>query len=96
MVILEGVFKTNPSDQAELFNTYFYQQFSEPSNYEIPVKTGPSSEFNIDFSNSTVLNILKKLNPNKGTPQGASCWFYKSHISKKPTDVTANDGFSLI
>ena len=23
MVILEGVFKTNPSDQAELFNAYF-------------------------------------------------------------------------
>ncbi len=65
MVILDGVFKTNPSDQAKLFNTYFYQQFSEPSNYDTPVDTGHSRELIIDFSNSRVLSILNKLNPNK-------------------------------
>ena len=32
-----GRFRNNAKDQSELFNAFFYDQFSSPSNYDIPV-----------------------------------------------------------
>ena len=65
MVHLNDVFKTDHTDQAHLFNNYFQQQFSEPSNYDIPVNIGVRDDWHIDFNHFRVKNILKHLNPNK-------------------------------
>ena len=66
MVHNGGVFKTKPYDQAQLFNSFFYQQFSEQSRYDIPVETDPDdSRFAIDFDCNRVFSILSKLNANK-------------------------------
>ncbi len=65
MVHLNDVFKTDHTDQAYLFNNYFQQQFSEPSDYDIPVNYGVHDNWHIDFNQFHVKNILKHLNPNK-------------------------------
>ena len=65
LVHLDDSYKSSPSDQAELFNTFFYRQFSEASNYDIKVNYSNSENFEIDFSESCVRNILKSINANK-------------------------------
>ena len=64
-VHLENSFKSNPADQADLFNTFFYKQFSEASSYSISVDDTNSRDFCIDFNASRVFSILKNINPNK-------------------------------
>ena len=63
MVCLGDVFKTDPIDQAQIFNDFFQQQFSEPSRYDILVEYGPPDEWHINFDPTPVLVILKNLNP---------------------------------
>ncbi|MCP4460940.1 MAG: reverse transcriptase family protein [Cytophagales bacterium] len=66
MIHNEGVFKTKPTEQAQLFNSFFYQQFSERSNYDIPVEADPTdNQFTIDFDCNRVFSVLSKLNANK-------------------------------
>ena len=65
MVQLNDVFKTEASDQAELFNCYFQQQFSEPSTYEIPIDTSDSNDCPIDFGPGRIMTILQNLKPSK-------------------------------
>ncbi len=66
LVYHEGIFKTKPSDQAQLFNSYFYQQFSELSTYDIPIEPDPDyDQFGIDFDRNRAYGILSKLNANK-------------------------------
>ena len=61
-----GRFRNNPQDQSELFNTYFADQFSAPSSYNIEVDFSQESD-NIGFeiSHSAVRKLLKKIDPNK-------------------------------
>ena len=53
--------------QAEIFNTFFFDQFSEKSNYNIPLDdskmTDPS--FHIDFDHIEISTLLRNINPNK-------------------------------
>ena len=65
MVHLNDVFKTDPIEQAQLFNSYFQEQFSEPSAYSIPIEFGQHDEWHIDFGPVRVLGVLKNLNPSK-------------------------------
>ena len=65
LVFLDDTFKSNPDDQAELFNTYFYKLFSESSNYDINADCTNNEEFKIYFSRSRVKNLLCNLNANK-------------------------------
>ena len=65
LVFLDDTFKSNPDDQAELFNTSFYKQFSESSNYDINADCTNNEEFKIDFSRSRVKNLLCNSNANK-------------------------------
>ena len=65
LVHLDDVHKTSPLDQANLFNSFFYQQFSTPSNYDIPIDiTGDQFDSSM-FSSSIIFNILRKTNPSK-------------------------------
>ena len=65
MVQFNDVFKTEASDQAELFNCYFQQQFSEPSSYDISIDSSDLDDWHIDFSPGRLVTILKNLKPNK-------------------------------
>ena len=58
LVFLDDTFKSNPNDQAELFNIYFYKQFSEASNYDVNADYTNKKEFKIDFSKARVKNLL--------------------------------------
>ena len=74
LVFLDDTFKSNPDDQAELFNTYFYKQFSESSNYDINADCTNNEEFKIDFSRSRVKNLLCNLNANKAMGPDKHKW----------------------
>ncbi len=66
MIHNEGIFKTKPIEQSVMFNSFFYQQFSEQSNYDTPVEIDPNdNQFNIDFDCQRVFSILSKLNASK-------------------------------
>ena len=65
LVHLDGVFKSNPLDQANLFNTFFYKQFSEASTYAINIDNNNSDQYRINFNESRVLNLLNNINPKK-------------------------------
>ena len=60
-----GRFKNNINDQTELFNNYFYDQFSDPSNYNIPINFQDDSGSHIEILPSEIRKLLKNLNPNK-------------------------------
>jgi hypothetical protein len=66
VVHLDDVYRTDHPEQAELFNNYFYRQFSERSNYNIQIqhnRHGRSDD--IDFNADRVRTILSGLNVNK-------------------------------
>ena len=58
-------FKSNPVDQAHLFNFHFYNQFSESSMYDIDIDNSNSRLFEIYFNSSRVFSILKSIIPSK-------------------------------
>ena len=62
---LDGRFRNNAADKAELFNSYFYDQFSSPSHYNINIDWSNDSSFDIDFSQIKVCQILLIVNTNK-------------------------------
>ena len=61
----KGQLRYKPRDQAELFNTFFYEQFSEPSNYNIDLDIDYSNDCDIDFNHRRVRKLLSKVNSNK-------------------------------
>ena len=63
----KGRFRNNPKDQAELFNEFFEEQFSESSNYDIDIDFSNDTVNDIDFSPSIVKKLLKNINVNKST-----------------------------
>ena len=62
---LDGRFRNDPTEKAELFNSYFYDQFSGPSDYNIAIDWSNDSNFDIDFSQHKVCQILLNINANK-------------------------------
>ena len=66
LVHLGTVFRSDPLEQAALFNTNFHSQFSDESLYDIAVEHSRSqSTPEIDLSCTRIKNILSKLNVNK-------------------------------
>ncbi len=66
LVHLDNIYKNTPVDQSRLFNTFFYQQFSEPSHYDINIEYSPTNDdFGIEYSPTRICGILSKLNANK-------------------------------
>ena len=52
-------------DQAELFNTFFYNQFSDPSSYLCDISYDNDNLFDIDFDHTSVQRMLSNINSNK-------------------------------
>ena len=53
------------SQQAEIFNTFFYNQFSDPSNYDVDISYANDSDFDIEFDHRAVRKLLSDINSNK-------------------------------
>jgi hypothetical protein len=60
-----GRFRNNPRDQAELFNEYFEEQFSDASAYDVDFDYSDDQTNDIDFSISRIRKLLKEINVNK-------------------------------
>ena len=66
VVHLHDVHRSVPSEQAELFNNYFYSQFSEGSLYDVELNhTRYDGTPEIDFDPIRVSNFLSNINVNK-------------------------------
>ena len=63
IVHYNDVFKSDFKGQADLFNNFFYEQFSSQSNYDIEINYNCPNQ--VHFSVSEVKDILKNLDPNK-------------------------------
>ena len=57
--------KSKRIDQCNLFNQYFFDQFSEPSSYNIPIDYSHDHQFKINFDVDQIASLLKNLDPNK-------------------------------
>ena len=64
-VHLGDTYRSGTEEKAELFNVFFYNQFSKPSKYDISVNFDLGESFNIDFSLSKVENLLSDINSSK-------------------------------
>ena len=64
-VQLKGIFRRTPKEKCDLFNEYFFDQFSEASSYGIPIDWSNDDAFDIEFTPTKVECLLKKLNSNK-------------------------------
>ena len=62
-VYYDTIHRSNPLEQADLFNKFFHDQFSSASKYD--VKINYNSNFNIDFREGDIYGLLKRTNPNK-------------------------------
>ena len=62
---LNGTFRNSPLDKANLFNSYFFDQFSEASNYDICIDWTNDSLFDIDFDALEIKRLLSNVNSNK-------------------------------
>ena len=61
----QGRLRNSPKDQADLFNEFFYAQFSEPSLYNIDISWENDIRFDIDFNPSLIESLLSDINSNK-------------------------------
>jgi hypothetical protein len=59
----DSTHRANDQEIANLFNRYFYEQFSSPSNYEIGIDYSRDSA--IEFDENGVQQLLKHIDPNK-------------------------------
>ena len=60
----KGKYRNKPIDKAELFNSYFFDQFSCPSQYIIDIDWTNDKLFDIDFSQSKILQLLRNIKTN--------------------------------
>ena len=62
---LNGRYRTNAKDKADLFNDFFSDQFSGGSEYGIPIDWTNDEAFHIDFPSTRVRSLLSNINSNK-------------------------------
>ena len=59
------IYANSDQKQADLFNKYFFEQFSHPSTYDIDIDFDRCNFKNFYFDVNGIINILKSLNVNK-------------------------------
>ena len=62
---LDSSVSSNAETKANLFNQYFFQQFSEVSDYDIDINFENDSEFDINLSTERIKELLNSVNTNK-------------------------------
>ena len=66
-VYRNGVYANDHSKQADLFNSYFYDQFSAKSNYSVDVDFSNAEFSSFKFNENRILSILLGRDINKLT-----------------------------
>ena len=90
-------FRSNLADQANLFNNYFYEQFSEESNYDIDIDYTTDQFYDLRFNSHDVFLILRSINPSKAAgPDGIHGTVLKNCASSLalPISILFNVSFS--
>ena len=64
---LYDTFRNKPSEKAELFNNYFYEQFYGRSNYSTHIDLSNDQVFDIDFNRNRVHKHRSNINYNKAS-----------------------------
>ena len=64
-VFVKGKASSDPKTKADMFNNFFYNQFSSASNYDIDIDFNIEESFEIDFNVDKVNDILTNLDSNK-------------------------------
>ena len=57
--------RSDAGHKANLFNTFFSEQFSDASHYDIPIDFHSDSNFDISFCHRKIRKLLSKINSNK-------------------------------
>ena len=90
-------FRSKPIDQANLFNEFFFDQFSLESKYDIEIKMESNDRFfDVKFHELDVLLLLKDINPSKTAgPDGIHGMVLKNCASTlaKPLTIMFNISF---
>ena len=72
-------YRTEPLEQAELFNEYFFEKFTSPGDYNISIDFRTENSFDIDFNSYKVEALLSNINANKAMgPDGILCKILKN------------------
>ena len=72
-VSYSGKFRSKPADKADLFNQFFFNQFSDSSKYDIDINFRNDTSYNYKIDFREVRKLLKSLNQNKSMgPDGIS------------------------
>ena len=61
----KGKCSSNPLDKANMFNHFFFQQFSAESLYDVDIDFTDDEKFNIDFNPNTIKSFLQNIDINK-------------------------------
>ena len=64
-VSYKGIVRSCPEDQANLFNDFFFEQFSAASSYDIDIDYSNDRRFDIEFDHERIRKILSNINSNK-------------------------------
>ena len=64
-VFLKGKASFESKTKADMFNNFFYSQFSSASNYDIDIDFKSDESFEVDFDLSKVKDILSNIDSNK-------------------------------
>lgn len=89
-------FRNNPADQAQLFNTFFYEQFSQESKYDIDINMDNDQFIDLKFHELDIFLLLRDTNPTKAAgPDGIHGIFLKNCASSlaKPLSILFNISF---
>lgn len=90
-----GRFRSNKTDQCESFNTFFCDQFSEASNYNIALDFTTTCPDTL-FTSFEVYSFLRKIKPEKGPgPDGISGHILKNCASalSRPLSILFNKSY---
>ena len=62
---LNGRYRSQPHDKAELFNGFFFDQFTSASDYGISIDWSNDEDFEIDFDHRKIRRLLYNINADK-------------------------------
>ena len=65
LLYLNGKTSSDSKTKADMFNEFFYNQFSEASQYDVNISFDTGSNFDIDFNVARVRDIISKLDSKK-------------------------------
>ena len=91
-------YRTKPLDQANLFNEFFYEQFSEESLYEIDMDMNQFDQFrDLKFHELDVLLLLKNVNSGKAAgPDGIHGMVLKNCAASLARPLTSLFNISFV